>query len=90
MSAILIATSAALIASSASHQSGGGASCQVSDFGSVCLALALVFVILAGVSIITALTRSWNSKWADRWFIAFVVFACLTLVPIVVGMIHDC
>ncbi|QNJ57448.1 membrane protein [Pseudomonas phage Waldo5] len=62
----------------------------MSDFGAACLALSLVSMVLAGASLIAAMTRSWYSKWTDRWFIAFIVFACLTLVPITVGMIHDC
>lgn len=50
----------------------------------------MALVILAVVSFVIAMTRDWLSKWSDRWFFTAVALTCLAMVPIVVGMIHDC
>ncbi|QHB47928.1 hypothetical protein [Pseudomonas phage phiPstEGF] len=89
--AVMIATTAAVIAaSSASHSGGGGDSCPISDFGSTCLIIFLAMCVLSGLSLVAAMTRHWSSKWSDRWFFTAILLAIFSIVPVTVGMIHDC
>lgn len=91
MSAMMIATTALIIASTAHNSgSGGGSNCPVSDFGGMCVGIFFLMMILSGASLVAAFTRNWDSKWGDRWFFASIVILILSFVPITVGLIHDC
>lgn len=92
MSAMMIASTALLIAATANHggASGGGASCPVSSFGVACLIAVGVMMGLAMVSFVLGMTRDYFSKWFVRWFCVSAVLTIGTLVPIIAGMIHDC
>ncbi|AHZ94993.1 hypothetical protein HOR78_gp14 [Pseudomonas phage KNP] len=88
--AVMIATTAAVIAASSASHSGGGDSCPISDFGSTCLIIFLAMCVLSGLSLVAAMTRHWSSKWSDRWFFTAILLAIFSIVPVTVGMIHDC
>lgn len=88
MSALLIA-SAALLAVSASS-SGGDGSCPVSDFGGVMIALFVLLFTLGVVPMIWAFCLDCFSKWWDRLMYTGFILWGLSVVPLVVGLIHDC
>lgn len=91
MSAMMIATTALLIASATSHgSSGSGGDCPISSYGATCLIVFCAMLLAGTAALIAAMTRDIFSKWSDRWFFTAIVLWVLSVVPITVGMIHDC
>lgn len=82
-------TTALAISAVASSQSGGGG-CPVSDYGRVCLGIFGAMMVLAVILMIIGATADFVSKRFD-WCMggAFALLA-FSIIPIVVGMIHDC
>ena len=87
MSAILIATSAALIASSASGSH--GSSLPMTHTGSLLAISAMVLMVIAFAFFVAAMTRSFYSKWECRFATAAAVLMVLGVASLVAGLIHD-
>lgn len=87
MSAILIATSAALIASSAASGS-HGSSIPMTHTGELLAINALVMMVIALCFLFAAMTRSF-SKWEGRFATAAAVFGIIGVASLVAGLIHD-
>lgn len=88
MSAIIFATSAALIASSAASGS-HGSSMPMTHTGELLAINALVMMVIALCFLFAAMTRSFYSKWESRFAIAAAVFGVIGVASLVLGLIHD-
>lgn len=88
--AVMIATTAAIIAASSASHSGGGGDCPISSYGAACLTVFCALMLAGTAALIAAMTRDIFSKWSDRWFFTAIALWVLSVVPITVGMIHDC
>lgn len=89
-SMVMLTTAVAISAMNSSQASGGSGSCPVSDFGATCLIIFGALIATSAVTLILAFTRNWSSKWGDRWLLASVALWVASLIPIVVGLVHDC
>lgn len=89
MSALIIASSALLIASASSHASGGlhGTSCPVHTLWALWGFLG--FLVLGFLCLVPAFTVS-DYRISTRWMYGFITCLVIALIFAAVGMVIDC
>lgn len=90
MSMTMITTAVVLASAASVEASSGGVDCPLSDFGGYCLLTFGVMMILAVVSLILGATAGYTSKRFEWGIGSSIVLLIGSMIPIMVGMIHDC
>ena len=89
MTALLIASTALLVASASSNGS-GSLDCPVSNFGAGCLVVTLLMWIIGIALGVSGALCKYDSKWPDKLFLSAIVLLCVSIIPLTVALIHDC
>ena len=91
MTAMMIATTALIIAASSSHNSGNvsGPDVPLTEFGSACLFVSFACMALALLFGTFGISTN-NHERSNKLMIAFIWAICIGLVAAIVGVAHDC